>query len=191
MCPCSRNHVQSAETHQGQSEAMNTTNSILTSSDDSTEQAARSTTSNGNKTTCSPSKSRPLNEALSNQASSSVQKKSLPNAVRYPMPQDWEKREICQLGSITKKDFHVTLFAVVKFFNPPKQSKGHHKYSHFGLVDQTLYENDDSLKCICFQTHEEDMPLITNEGDVIKFPARISTYQGKLQARTPDGQFPW
>ena len=102
-----------------------------------------------------------------------------------------KKREICQLGSITKKDFHVTLFAVVKFFNPPKQSKGHHKYSHFGLVDQTLYENDASLKCICFQTHEEDMPLITNEGDVIKFPARISTYQGKLQARTPDGQFPW
>ena len=107
-------------------------------------------------------------------------------------PRNWEIQKICNLGSLTKKDARASVFAVVNYFRPPKRcSRGTDMYFHFGLVDQTLYENEKCLKCMSFQRFEEDIPLITNIGDIIKFPLRISIYGGNIQGRTFDDQFPW
>ena len=110
---------------------------------------------------------------------------------KFQAPRNWEMQELRKLGSLTKKDYHVNVFAVVNYLSLPKQSKGSDMFIKFGLVDETLYKNDQCLKCLCFQTCEEDMPVITSVGDIIKLPLRISVYLGELQGRTMDGQFPW
>ena len=188
------------QTCQDQSKEINKTNPTLplVPSDHSVQQAGKSTTNNEDttkpSTTCPPNDNRSSNEAVRNQAGSysPVQKKSrMYNVKQFLTPKNWEMQKIRKLGSLTKKDQCVNVFAVVSYFYPPKHSEGSHMYFHFGLVDQTLYQNDNCLKCICFQAYEQDMPLITNIGDIIKFPLRISRYRDSLQGRTFDDQFPW
>ena len=109
----------------------------------------------------------------------------------FQTPENWEKEQTCNLGSLKGgKDF-VSAFAVVKDFVPPKMSSGTDMFSKFGLVDPTLYKNNRCLRCICFQQFEADMPLITNIGDIIKFPLRIASHKGGLQGRTFDDRFSW
>lgn len=92
------------------------------------------------------------------------------------------------LGSITKKDFRVNVFAVVKFFRKPTQTKGSDKSFFFTLVDPTLYENEECLKCIFFANDEEHFPIITNVGDIVKFTSLgITVYNDQLQGRNKNG----
>ncbi|XP_028400012.1 uncharacterized protein LOC114523325 isoform X2 [Dendronephthya gigantea] len=106
-------------------------------------------------------------------------------------PENWERQVPRQLGSITKSDRRVTVFAVVKNFTPPKQSRGTDWYCRFELVDQTLYGNDSYLRCMCFQQSARHIPLILEVGDIIKLPIRIKLYKGCIQGQTYDDHSPW
>ena len=95
------------------------------------------------------------------------------------------------LGSITRQDYRVDVFAVVKFFRKPTQTKGRDKSFFFTIVDPTLYENEESLKCIFFEKNEEDFPVISNIGDVVKFTSLdITVHRDKIQGTNRNG-FSW
>ena len=180
--------------YQDQSKQINKTNATLPPAAYHSIQPADKTTAN-NQVSCPPNDSCPLNTDAQNKVLFPAVKKN-PRANkftknRFRTPRNWEITQICNLGSILKKDAWVSVFAVVRYFFPPKVSGGTDMYFHFGLVDQTLYKNEDSLKCMCFQEFEQDMPLITSVGDIIKFPLRITTYRDNLQGRTFDDRFPW
>ena len=110
---------------------------------------------------------------------------------RFLTPRNWERQVPRSLGSITKCDRDVTVFAVVRNFNPPKQSKGTDWYCRFELVDQTLYDNGNYLQCMCFQKSAHHIPLILEVGDMIKLPFRVKLFNGNIQGQTYDDHFPW
>ena len=180
--------------YQDQSKEINKTNATLPPVTNHSIQPTDKTTTH-NQASCQPNNSCQLNTGARNKVLVPAVKKNPRTKKftknRFPTPRNWEMKQICNLGSIVKKDAWVSVFAVVRYFFPPKISGGPDMYFHFGLVDQTLYENDNSLKCMCFQEREQDMPLITSVGDIIKFPLRITIYRDNLQGRTFDDQFPW
>ena len=95
-----------------------------------------------------------------------------------------------KLGNISKKDHIVNVFAVVKFFKKPSQTKGSHLSVFLKLVDPTLHENEACLKCVFFEEKVENFPII-NIGDVVKFTSLgISVYQTELQGRNRNN-FSW
>ncbi|XP_046546226.1 protection of telomeres protein 1-like [Haliotis rubra] len=83
----------------------------------------------------------------------------------------------------------VDVFGVVKFLKPPKQTRGTDHIMILSLIDETLFEQEQKLKCVLFLKPNK-VPQV-EVGSVVRFHRlKIGTHQGELQGGTSAG-FSW
>ncbi|XP_071082628.1 protection of telomeres protein 1-like, partial [Haliotis cracherodii] len=83
----------------------------------------------------------------------------------------------------------VDVYGVVKFLKPPKQTRGTDLIMILSLIDETLFDQDQKLKCVLFLKPNK-VPRV-EVGSVVRLHRlKIGTHQGELQGGTSAG-FSW
>ncbi|XP_078599130.1 protection of telomeres protein 1-like [Branchiostoma floridae x Branchiostoma japonicum] len=82
----------------------------------------------------------------------------------------------------------VNLYAAVKFFKPPFPSRGTDYCMVVKLVDPSLDDLDEGLKCLFFAKEESLLPQIYSIGDIVRIHRlKVDNYRGAPQGNKGPG----
>lgn len=84
----------------------------------------------------------------------------------------------------------VNVFGVVKFARPPTKTRGSDFSMVLSIIDPSLHENDQKLKCLLFHREKDKLPFL-DVGKVVRLHRlKITQFHGDLQGQSGPG-FSW
>ncbi|XP_062607354.1 protection of telomeres protein 1-like [Saccostrea cucullata] len=84
----------------------------------------------------------------------------------------------------------VNVFGVVKFARPPTKTRGSDYSMVLSIIDPSLHENDQKLKCLLFNREKNSLPFL-DIGKIVRLHRlKITQFHGDLQGQSGPG-FSW